>query len=113
MPGYGKIKAFPVGDVCSYIVRRTQIYLEDAQSAELGRRAAVEGKTKSELIREAIDGYLGRSSLTNEDWKQRWVAAIEATAGIAPYMPAGADYVDDARRGDSDRQQRLDERWRR
>jgi len=42
----------------SYIMKRTQIYLDERQSAELGRRAAVRGTTTSKMIREAIDQYL-------------------------------------------------------
>ena len=39
----------------SYIVKRTQIYLDDRQDDDLARRAAAEGVTKSALIRRAVD----------------------------------------------------------
>ena len=42
----------------AYIVKRTQIYLDDRQDADLARRAAAEGLTKSALIRRAVDEYL-------------------------------------------------------
>jgi hypothetical protein len=31
-------------------------------------------------------------------WKARWKKAIEETAGIAPYLDEGADFVEDIRR---------------
>lgn len=39
----------------TYIVKRTQIYLSEQQDRELQRRATKSGRTKSDLIREAID----------------------------------------------------------
>ena len=42
----------------SYIVKRTQIYLDDRQDDDLARRAVAEGLTKSALIRRAVDEYL-------------------------------------------------------
>jgi hypothetical protein len=42
----------------AYIVRRTQIYLDEEQDRRLARRARAEGVTKSRLIRRAIDAYL-------------------------------------------------------
>lgn len=39
---------------------RTQIYLTEAQRAGLDRRALVEKKTMSHLIRDAIDVYLAQ-----------------------------------------------------
>jgi predicted DNA-binding protein len=47
-----------VHDVYSYIVHRTQIYLADEQQSRLSERARRSGRTRSDLIREAIDRYL-------------------------------------------------------
>jgi predicted DNA-binding protein len=55
---------------------RTQIYLTDEQKRQLERLAAARGKKQSEMIREAIDGYLVRQK--PEDWK----AAFEAVRGM-------------------------------
>jgi len=41
-----------------YIMRRIQIYLADSQARALAVRADRLGRTKSDLIREAIDSYL-------------------------------------------------------
>ena len=41
-----------------YIMKRTQIYLDDGQADELARRAKVRGTTTSKMIRDAIDEYL-------------------------------------------------------
>ena len=46
---------------------RTQICLTDEQKRQLERLAATGGKKQSEMIREAIDGYLAESEPT--DWK--------------------------------------------
>ncbi len=42
----------------AYIVRRTQIYLEDDQAKAMASRARRRGVTASHVIREAIDDYL-------------------------------------------------------
>lgn len=46
------------GDVHSYIMKRTQIYLSDEQHRVLASVAKRRGTTASAVIREAIDGYL-------------------------------------------------------
>ncbi len=43
-----------------YIVKRTQIYLDEEQDRKLERRARAAAVTKSALIREAIDRFLRR-----------------------------------------------------
>ena len=103
----------PAGrDVCSYIVKRTQIYLDEGQAARLDERAGADGTTRSELIRRAVDAYLGQPPEA-EEWRARWKAAIEATAGIAPYLPPGEEYVVELHKADRERQEELDRRWRR
>src|SRR5262245_39735257 len=44
----------------SYIMKRTQIYLDRAQDERLAHRARSRGATKSTLIREAIEEYLAK-----------------------------------------------------
>lgn len=46
----------------AYIVRRTQIYLDEDQDRRLQARASAAGVTKSALIREAIEQFLKRRS---------------------------------------------------
>jgi predicted DNA-binding protein len=49
----------------TYLVRRTQIYLSEAETAALDREAARTGRTRSQLIRDAIDRvYLGRDDVS-------------------------------------------------
>jgi predicted DNA-binding protein len=55
---------------------RTQIYLTDEQKRQLERLASASGKKQSEMIREAIDGYLV------EQEPQDWKAALEAARGM-------------------------------
>ncbi len=77
-------------------MRRTQIYLDEQQTRELDERASTRGATRSELIREAVDSYLG----TGEDESTRLLRfheAVQATAGVAPYLPAGDKYVEEIR----------------
>jgi hypothetical protein len=95
----------------SYIMKRTQIYLESSQDAELGRRAEAEGLTKSALIRRAVDAYLNGAG--DERLRlNRFKAAIEAAAGAAPDLPEGALYVERLRALDRRRQEELDQRRR-
>jgi predicted DNA-binding protein len=93
----------------TYIVKRTQIYLDERQADELNRRARVRGTTASKMIREAIDEYLAGPS-TPDDRLERYRAALDASFGIAPYLPRGAEYVEELRRGDRERDRELTNR---
>lgn len=94
-------------DVYSYIVKRTQIYLDEGQDERLGRRASAAGTTKSDLIRRAIDAFL---AATPDDAArlQDFRAAVREAAGSAPSLPDGADYIEALRKGDVDRLEDLD-----
>jgi Arc/MetJ-type ribon-helix-helix transcriptional regulator len=63
-----------------YIVprmERTQIYLTEAQTRELDRRARSRGTTRSHLIREALEQYLGPT------WDaEGFIAALRDFQGI-------------------------------
>lgn len=60
-------------------MKRTQIYLENEQDERLERRARASGRTKSALIREAINRFLAREPAPGE-----LQAALEETAGALP-----------------------------
>jgi predicted transcriptional regulator len=96
------LKAKP-DDVCLYIMRRTQIYLDENQMACLDERAAAEGATRSTVIRRAVEEYLTQEERDTAAWQARWKEAVEETAGIAPYLEEGADYVENLRREDAER----------
>jgi predicted DNA-binding protein len=55
---------------------RTQVYLTEDQDRGLKQLAASSGRKQSELIREAIEGYLAERK--PKDWKQ----ALEALRGM-------------------------------
>lgn len=74
-------------------MKRTQIYLNEDHAGRLDERAASQGTTRSQVIREAIDAYL-EDPPDGLEWQVRWQAAVRASAGVAPDLPAGADYVD-------------------
>jgi predicted DNA-binding protein len=94
----------------SYIVRRTQIYLDEEQDRQLAERARATGRTKSDLIREAVDRLLDEP-LSEEEELARFRAAAEAAFGIAPYLEDGATYVRGLRNADRRRQERLEREW--
>ena len=94
----------------SYIVRRTQIYLDEEQERRLSEHALATGRTKSDLIREAIDRFLD-TPLTEEERLARFRAAADAAFGIAPYLEDGAAYVRKLRDLDRRRAERLEEQW--
>jgi len=96
---------------CTYIVKRTQIYLEPEQSRALARRANVRGVTSSHLIREAITAYLADpTDDAGELAAQR--SALLGSAGTIPDLPPGIEAVERLRDGDQARDQELEARWR-
>lgn len=88
-------------------MNRTQIYLDDAQTARLDKRAAAEGTSRSMLIRQAVDVYLSQEERDAAAWQAQWKKAIVGTAGIAAHLEEGADYVEDIRDKDAERLTRL------
>ena len=95
----------------SYIVKRTQIYLDERQAEELSRHAAARGTTTSKMIREAIDQYLADPD-DKVERLARYRAALDDAFGIAPYLGEGSTYVDELRAADRVRERGLDERRR-
>jgi hypothetical protein len=66
-------------------MQRTNIYLEDRQTAALDRRAALEGVSRAEVVRGLIDRWLDGETTTRD------VEAIDRTFGIlAEGVPARA-----------------------
>ncbi|MEO8476332.1 MAG: ribbon-helix-helix protein, CopG family [Actinomycetota bacterium] len=72
-------------------MKRMQVCLEGRQARELARRAAAEHTTRSQLVRDALDAYLGKGDETEA--LQRFRDAVDAVAGVAPYLPERATYV--------------------
>jgi regulator of protease activity HflC (stomatin/prohibitin superfamily) len=97
----------------TYIVKRTQIYLDEAQSSELAARARRRGTTASHVIREAVDAYLAQPESEDERLLQTYRAALDTAFGVAPHLADGAAYVGELQAADTDRATRLDERRRR
>ncbi len=96
----------------TYIVKRTQIYLDESQHERLGRRAAAAGTTKSDLIREAVDAYLAGPE--NEKTQLlAFRAAVRAAAGSVRRLPKGRLYVEQLHRADTERERDLEDRRRR
>ncbi|HEU4705802.1 MAG TPA: CopG family transcriptional regulator [Solirubrobacterales bacterium] len=89
-------------------MNRTQIYLDDAQTARLDERAAAEGTSRSMLIRRAVDIYLSEGEQDAALWNEQWQRALDRTAGIASHLEEGAEYVEGLRRRDAERLGRLD-----
>jgi hypothetical protein len=95
----------------SYIMRRTQIYLDEKQHQRLTERAHQTGQSMSALIRKAIDRDLDGDS--DEGAKlQRFREAVRAAAGCAPYLEDGATYVAKLREVGRQRAEELERRWR-
>jgi metal-responsive CopG/Arc/MetJ family transcriptional regulator len=74
-----------------YIVRRTQLYLDDQLWGALHARARREKTTVSELVRQAVrERYLG-------DREQRR-AAMQRFVGVRKSRARGADSMEEVRR---------------
>jgi predicted transcriptional regulator len=72
----------------SYIVRRTQIYLDPEQSERVGELALAEGRTRSDVIREAVDRYLAAT-----DSEQSRLARLKRV--IAEIAERGVSLIDE------------------
>ena len=57
-------------------MNRTQIYITKKEQKSLKRLSKLTVKTKSELIRDAIDRYI------QEDYENNWKVKIKAVAGL-------------------------------
>lgn len=78
----------------TYIVERTQIYLTKRESTALDKAARETGRTKSQLIREAIEARY----LTTQN--EELVEALRRTAGLwADRTETGEEYVERMRGG--------------
>lgn len=93
----------------TYIMKRTQIYIEVEQDRKLGNRASATGVTKSTLVRQAIDAFL--ESPTDEPMRlARFRAALDDVSGSAAALPDGRTYVEEIRASDVRRQAEIDQR---
>jgi hypothetical protein len=72
--------------------------------------ARATGRTKADLLREALDRLLD-TPLSEEEQLARFRAAADAAFGIAPYLEDGAAYVRKLRDNDRRRAERLEGRW--
>lgn len=94
-----------------YIMKRTQIYLDVEQDRQLARRATAAGRTKSTLIREAIETYLS----TTDDEAARLAdfrAALDELVRSPAELPTGGVYVDHLRLADRERDDSIEQRRR-
>lgn len=79
----------------TYIMERTQIYLTRRESSALARLSKATGRTRSQLIREAISAQYLDSGDSEE-----LLAALDATAGLwADRTESGEAYVERIRDG--------------
>lgn len=79
----------------TYIMERTQIYLSRRETGALARRAKETGRTRSQLIREAIAAVY----LTGSD-ASAFAEALDDTAGLwADRTETGEAYVERVRAG--------------
>jgi predicted DNA-binding protein len=66
-----------------YIMKRTQIYLDEEQDRRLAKRSRTTGRTKSEIIREALQRFLSREPQTSD-----LELNLKRTAGALPEIEA-------------------------
>lgn len=87
-----------------YIMRRTQIYLTEAQGRLLEGRSKATGRTISELIRDAIDAAYATERRKSRPERVRIARAAAAT--WPELAETGAQYVERIRGNRSARLQR-------
>jgi predicted DNA-binding protein len=95
----------------SYIMKRTQIYLEEDQDRRLAMRARATGTTKSTVIREAIETYL-----TSPDGAAAKLSAFQSAVDALEHspiaLPDGASYVEAMRAADERRDEDIEQHRR-
>ena len=90
----------------SYIMKRTQIYLDERQDEQLAHRARSTGTTKSTVIREAIAEYLAKP---DEDARFAELRAVLDELARKPLaLPEGATYVGALREADASREAEIE-----
>ena len=94
----------------SYIMKRTQIYLDADQDRRLTVRARAAGTTKSTLIREAIETYL--TTPGDADRLTAFRAAVDAVERSPVTLQDGAAYVEALRAADELRDEEIERRRR-
>lgn len=92
-----------------YIVKRTQIYLDEDQDSLLSKRAEAAGVTKSTLIRQALNEFLD-GPLDEKTRISRFLSAVDEIAKTPLDLPDGATYVEELRARDAERQEELERR---
>ena len=95
----------------SYIMKRTQIYLEADQDRRVATRARADGTTKSTVIREAIETYLSASD-GDEGRLAAFQAAVDVLKDSPVVLPDGGSYVEALRARDDRRDEELEQRRR-
>lgn len=89
-------------------MQRTQIYLDEAQTTDLDERARRSGRTRSDLIREAISTFLQRDDRSEAElvvWQEEGIlGAFGVEADIA-------ESVAELRAANRRRLPELDVRW--
>lgn len=95
----------------TYIMKRTQIYLETEQDRKLAGRATAAGTTKSHVIREAIEQYLASPDQPTTQLAQ-FRAVIDALASDPVAFPDGRSYVENLRAIDRRREREIERRRR-
>lgn len=73
-------------------MRRTQMYLTDAQRSRLAARARAEGVSEAEVIRRILDAGLGIDTADDER-----LAAVDETAGLLAGAPDWPEWLRDVR----------------
>jgi predicted DNA-binding protein len=107
--GGGSVDTIVQAMYVSYIMKRTQIYLQSDQDRRLAIRATAAGTTKSTLIREAIESYLA-SSPDDAARLAQFHDALDAVERSPVDLADGRVYVEHVRQADELRRDEIEKR---
>jgi predicted transcriptional regulator len=82
-------------------MNHTQIFLDAEKTAMLDKLAAAKRTTRSTVICRAVDAYLAQEEEAAVAWREQWRQAVAETAGIAPHLKDGVEYVENLRRAEA------------
>lgn len=80
-----------------YVMRRTNIYLDERQLDLLSELAQIRGGSVAALVREAVDAWLDRQgveAVSESEWQRRFRRLLDQRRVVRDRIPASDEEID-------------------